>query len=72
LLKILIIPDLALLLEVPMASAAFPTASAALLLEVPTVSVALLLEVPMVLATSIVSNPTARVESNVEAVAASI
>jgi hypothetical protein len=49
------------MLDVPMASAAFPTASATLLLEVPMVSV-----------TFIVPNPAARVESNVEAVAASI
>jgi hypothetical protein len=61
LLKILIILDLALLLEVPTASAAFPTASMALLLEVPTESVV-----------TIVLNLAARVESSVEAAAASI
>jgi hypothetical protein len=61
LLKILNIHDLTLLLEVLTASAAFPTTLAALLLEVPMVSV-----------TSIVPNSTARVESGVEAAAASI
>jgi hypothetical protein len=61
LLKILIIHDLTLVLEVPTTSAAFPMASAALLLKVSTVSAA-----------SIVSNLAARVESSVEATAASI
>jgi DNA-binding transcriptional regulator YbjK len=61
LLKIHIIPDLTLMLQVPMASMTFPTASADLLLEVPTTLVA-----------SIVSDPAARVVSNVEAAAANI
>jgi hypothetical protein len=55
LLKIHIIPDLILLLEVPTASTVFPTASTGLLLEVPTA-----------LATSIVPDPSARVVSSVE------
>jgi hypothetical protein len=57
----LIIFDLTLLLEVPTTSAVFPKTSVALLLEVPTIS-----------AVSIVSKPAARVESSVEAAAASI
>jgi hypothetical protein len=61
LLKIHIIPDMTLLLEVPMASTTFPTASAGLLLEV-----------PMALATSIVLDPAARVVSSVEAATTSV
>jgi hypothetical protein len=60
LLKIHIIPDLTLLLEVPTASLAFPTAMAGLLLEVPTA-----------LAVSIVLDLATTVVSSVEAVAAS-
>jgi hypothetical protein len=57
-----IIPDLTLLLlEVPTTSMAFPVASTTLLLEVPTVVV-----------TFIILDPTVRVESSVEAAAASI
>jgi hypothetical protein len=58
LLKIHIILDLTLLLEVPTESPAFPTASVGLLLEVPTALVA-----------SIVLDPAARVVSSVEAAA---
>jgi hypothetical protein len=59
LLKIYIIPNLTLLLlEVPTTSATFPATSTALLLEVPKVVV-----------TSIVPDPTVRVESSVEAAA---
>jgi hypothetical protein len=61
LLKIHIIHDLTLLLEVPAASTTFPTAS-----------VGLLLEVPMALATSIILDPAVRVVSSVKTVAASI
>jgi hypothetical protein len=61
LLKIHIIPDLTLLLEVRTASTVFPTTSAGLLLEVLTALVA-----------SIVLNPGVRLVSSVEAVAASI
>jgi hypothetical protein len=61
LLKIHIIPELALLLEVRTASTAFPTASAGPLLEVLTASAA-----------SNVLDPGARLVSSVEAVAASI
>jgi hypothetical protein len=57
-----IIPDLTLLLlEVRKASAMFPSASTALLLEV-----------PRVVATSIVLDLATRVESSVEVVAANI
>jgi hypothetical protein len=57
-----IIPDLTLLLlEVRMTLATFPAASTCLLLEVPRAAVA-----------SIVPDLTARVESSVEAVVASI
>jgi hypothetical protein len=59
--KIHIIPDLTLLLEVPTASTAFPTASTGLLLEV-----------PMALVASIVPDPDVRVVSSVETAAASI
>jgi hypothetical protein len=62
LLKIHIIPDLTLmLLEVPMASTAFPVALIALLLEVPTTAMV-----------SIVPDLAARMESSVEAAMASI
>jgi hypothetical protein len=61
LLKIHIIPDLTLLLEVHKVSTVFPTASAGLLLQV-----------PMALAASNVPDPGARLVSSVEAVAASI
>jgi hypothetical protein len=61
LLKIHIIPDLTLLLEVHTASTAFPTTS-----------MGLLLEVPMALAASNVLDPSVRLVSSVEAVAASI
>jgi hypothetical protein len=61
LLKIHIILDLTLLLEVPTESPVFPTASVGLLLEVPTALVA-----------SIVLDPAARVVSSVKAAAASI
>jgi hypothetical protein len=61
LLKIHIIPNLTLLLEVPMTSTVFHT-----------VSVGLLLEVPTALAVSIVLYLAARVVSNIEAAAASI
>jgi hypothetical protein len=61
LLKIHIIHDLTLLLEVPMASTAFPTPLAGLLLEVPTA-----------LAASIVPDPAVRVVPSVEVAAASI
>jgi hypothetical protein len=59
--KIHIIPDLTLLLEVATASTTFPTALAGLLLEV-----------PMALVASIVPDPAARVVSSVEVVAANI
>jgi hypothetical protein len=56
------IPDLTLLLlEVHMTSATFPATSTTLLLEV-----------PRAVATSIVPDPTARVESSVEVAVASI
>jgi hypothetical protein len=61
LLKIHIIPDVTLLLEVPTASMVFPTAS-----------MGLLLEVLMPLAVSIVPDLATRVVSSVEAAAASI
>jgi hypothetical protein len=61
LLKIHIIPNLTLLLEVPTASKAFPMTS-----------VGLLLEVPMALAVSSVPDLIMRVVFSVEAVAASI
>jgi hypothetical protein len=62
LLKIHVIPDPTLLLEVPTTSTALPTASLALLLEVPTTSTM-----------STVPGPTVTVGSNVEvAEAASI
>jgi hypothetical protein len=61
LLKIHIIPNMTILLEVRTASTTFPTASMGLLLEVPTA-----------LAASIVSDPAVRVVSSVEAALASI
>jgi hypothetical protein len=61
LLKIHIISDLTLLLEVPTASTAFPTTSVGLLLEVPTA-----------LTTSIVLDPSVRVVFSVEVAAARI
>jgi hypothetical protein len=61
LLKIHIIPDLTLLLDVPTTSTVFATTSAGLLLEVPTT-----------LAVSIVPDPATKVVSSVKAAAASI